>query len=175
MKVNNSLKIVFLVLLLVSVKNSSAQWSYIQAIDSSLTKNISKYETWLSHNGFEITRSQDQAALIKAQSLSAIYNLQLKAYSFQAQRQPINIRAFTNEKNILKAIDIFLVRPQQGEYENLQLVILKSKYKLLSETKNRVEKATITLFIKKNQRLSVTYADDKTFIIISATTLGTHE
>ncbi len=175
MKSRPVLKTIFIGLLFLVTKDTSAQWSYIQAIDSSLSKNISKYETWLSHNGFEITRAQDQAALIKAQSLSAIYNLQLKAYSFQAQRQPINIRAFTNDKNILKAIDIFLVRPQQGEYENLQLVILKSKYKLLSETKNRVEKATITLFTKKDQRLSVTYADDKSFIIISATTLGTHE
>lgn len=163
-----------LVLLFASPK-VSAQWSYIKAIDESLDKNKSLYETWLGNNGYESSTSADQAAVMKAQTLSDIYGIKLTPYSFQAKRQPIKIRTYVDAKKNLRAIDIYLIRPQAGEFENVQLVLLKSGYKLQRESNNKFEKVTMTGFVKKDHRINLSYADDKSYLIISATSLGSHE
>lgn len=160
-------------LLVAITQTCCAQWSYIEAIDNGLDKNISVYETWLSSNGFINSKDPDPTSQLKSHTLSDIYGVHLTGYLFQAKRQPMKVRVYADQKKNVRAIDIFMINPQSNEYENLQKVIAKSGYNLKSKSNNKTDGVAMAGFTKKNHRINLTYASDKTYLIISGTSLGT--
>ena len=167
------IKLLFLISLVATSQTCWAQWSYIEAIDNSLDKNISVYETWLSSNGFINSKDPDPTSQLKSHTLSDIYGIHLTGYLFQANRQPMKVRVYADQKKYVRAIDIFMINPQSNEYENLQKVIVKSGYKLKSKSNNKTDGVAMAGFTKKNHRINLTYANDKTYLILSGTSLGT--
>jgi hypothetical protein len=107
--------------------------------------------------------------------MGAIYNVALTSKVYDSKAQPTKIHCYIDSKQILKSIDIFLVNPKQGEFENIQLVLLKSGFTLISESKNESDKTTRTYFQKKKIRLNLSAPEDKSYLTISAGTLNNYE
>jgi len=68
-----------------------------------------------------------------------------------------------------------MINPKPGEFENIQLVLLKSGFLLISESKNDADKTTRTYFQKKKIRLNLSVPDDRSYLTISASTLNNYE
>ncbi len=68
-----------------------------------------------------------------------------------------------------------MINPKSGEFENIQLVLLKSGFQLISESKNESDKTTRTYFQKKKIRLNLSVPDDRSYLTISAGTLNNYE
>ncbi len=160
---------------IIGSSTSFGQWIYVNAIENSLDNTFSKYEIWLKNNDYHIIHQYDVIAKRKAETMGAIYNTSLSCIVYESKSQPTKIYCYINSKQVLKNIDVFLVNPAPGEFENTQLVLLKSSYKLISESKNQKENFTRTYFQKKNIRLNISFPDDKSYLTISAGTLSNYE
>lgn len=167
--------ILFLFLLIFGSTKIFAQWSYVSSIETSLDKNMTNYESWLKNNDYHITTKYDNIASRKAATMASIYNVPLTAKVFDSKSQPTKIHCYIDSKKNLRSIDIFLVNPKTGEFENIQLVLLKSGFMLISESKNATDKTVRTYFQKKNIRLNLSVPDDKSYLTISAGTLNNYE
>ena len=170
-------KIRFLIfsILILSNKESLAQWSYVNSIVASLDKNITYYESWLKNNDYHLTSNYDNIAGRKAATMSNIFNVKLFAKVYDSKSQPTKIHCYIDPKQNLRNIDIFLINPKPGEFENIQLVLLKSGFLLISESRNENDKSIRTYFQKKNIRLNLSTPDDKSYLTISAGTLNNYE
>ncbi|MBP6427209.1 MAG: hypothetical protein KA430_06465 [Bacteroidia bacterium] len=166
--------LIFTMLVLLN-KESKAQWSYINSIETSLDKNFSNYESWLKNNDYHETSKYDNIAGRKAATMASIYSVPLVAKVYDSKSQPTKIHCYIDSKQNLRSIDVFLVNPKPGEFENIQLVLLKSGFLLISESKNDNDKTTRTYFQKKNIRLNLSVPDDKSYLTISAGTLNNYE
>ncbi len=167
--------IVILSFLIFTSKSSNAQWTYINSIESSLDKTFGNYEVWLKNNGYMPTSKFNSIVEQKAATMGSIYDLHLSAKVYDSKSQPTKIYCFVDEKQILKNIDVFLINPKPGEFENVQLVLLKSGFLLISESKNIADKTTRTYFQKKKIRLNLSVPDDRSYLTISAGTLNNYE
>ncbi len=107
--------------------------------------------------------------------MASIYSVPLVAKVYDSKSQPTKIHCYIDSKQNLRSIDVFLVNPKPGEFENIQLVLLKSGFLLISESKNDNDKTTRTYFQKKNIRLNLSVPDDKSYLTISAGTLNNYE
>jgi len=161
--------------LIFSAKETRAQWSYINAIETSLDQGFSSYEIWLKNNGYLLTHKYDNIAGSKAATLSSVYNVALKVKVYDSKAQPTKIHCYLDPAGVLKNLDIFMVNPKPGEFENIQLVLLKSGFQMLSESRNENEKTTRTYFQKKKIRLNLLAPDDRSYLTISAGTLNNYE
>lgn len=164
-----------ILLLILLSKGSTAQWAYVNSIETSLDRTFSKFESWLTNNDYHPTSKYDNIAGRKAATMASIYNVKLTAKVYDSRSQPTKIHCYIDSKQNLRSIDVFLVNPKPGEFENIQLVLLKSGFLLLSESKNENDKTTRTYFQKKNIRLNLSIPDDKSYLTISAGTLNNYE
>ncbi|MBK7570941.1 MAG: hypothetical protein IPI10_04710 [Bacteroidetes bacterium] len=167
--------IIFILFLLLSSKQSYSQWTYINAIETSLDQNFINYESWLKNNGYQLTTKYDNIADRKASTMGAIYSIALNAKVYDSKAQPTKIHCYLDSKKLLKSIDVFLINPKPGEFENIQLVLLKSGFLLISESKNDADKTTRTYFQKKKIRLNLSVPEDRSYLTISASTLNNYE
>ncbi len=161
--------------LLLSSKQSFSQWTYINSIETSLDQNFSNYEVWLKNNGYQPTSKYDQIAERKAFTMGSIYSVSLSAMVYDSKAQPTKIHCYIDSKKLLKSIDVFMINPKPGEFENIQLVLLKSGFQLINESKNESDKTTRTYFQKKKIRLNLSVPDDRSYLTISAGTLNNYE
>lgn len=166
---------IFILSIVLFSKESAAQWTYVSSIENSLDKNISNYEVWLNNNDYHPTSKYDNVSGKKAEALGGIYSVPLTAKVYDSRSQPTKIHCYFDSKKNLRYVDIFLINPKAGEFENIQLVLLKSGFQLISESKNSGEKTTRTYFQKKNIRLNLSVPDDGSYLTISAGTLNNYE
>lgn len=165
----------FYTILLLLTKEVRAQWTYVNSIESSLNTNFNNYEVWLKNNGYQQTKKFDAISDRKAATMSAIYNLTISSKVYQSKTQPTRIHCYSDSKQILKSIDVFLINPKAAEFENIELVLLKSGFQLLNESKNESDKTSRTYFQKKKIRLNLSLPNDRSYLTISATTLSNYE
>ncbi len=170
-----SVQILFFLFMILFSKESVAQWTYVSSIENSLDKNFSNYEVWLKNNDYHATSKYDDIVGSKASTMGSIYNVQLIAKVYDSRSQPTKIHCYIDSRKNLRSIDVFLINPKPGEFENIQLVLLKSGFLLISESKNTSEKTTRTYFQKKNIRLNLSVPDDGSYLTISAGTLNNYE
>ena len=171
----NKILIVLFSMVFILKQESVAQWTYVNSIETALDKNFSTYEIWLKNNDYHSTSKYDNIAGRKASTMGSIYRVSLYAKVYHSKSQPTKIHCYIDSKNNLRSIDIFLINPKAGEFENIQLVLLKSGFKLISESKNTVGKTIRTYFQKRNIRLNLSLPDDGSFLTISAGTLNSYE
>ena len=165
----------FTFLLLLLSKQSYSQWTYINSIETGLDQNFSNYEAWLKNNGYQPTSKYDNIAERKAATMGSVYQINLSAKVYDSKAQPTKIHCYIDTKKNLKSIDVFMINPKPGEFENIQLVLLKSGFLLISESKNDADKTTRTYFQKKKIRLNLSVPDDRSYLTISAGTLNNYE
>lgn len=164
--------LVLLILVLGMQHQATAQWSYIQAIDSSLGNSRDIFIRWLGSNGYYHDLRADSLATEKAAGLTMIFGKQLHGTGYSTRRQPVTIRFYIDDANRVCMIDFNLVNPAASEMENVQLVLIKSGFEIKSEIKDKDDNTTRTTFQNQRNKVSLISPDDRSYLIISAASLS---